>query len=94
MMGFMSSISVQEIQSDPDAFLRRIEAGESLLVVRDQQPVAEVKPVASRSSEPRPFGLAAGQFVVPPEFDERLSADILHDLECSRHDRLDGGNEA
>jgi antitoxin (DNA-binding transcriptional repressor) of toxin-antitoxin stability system len=77
----MSSISVQEIQSDPDAFLRRIEAGESLLVVRDQRPVAEVKPVALGSNGPRPFGLAAGQFVVPPEFDDPLPDEIMRDFE-------------
>lgn len=80
-MNRMSSISVQEIQSDPDAFLRRIEAGEELLVVRDQQPVAEVKPIPRESNGPRPFGLAAGQFVIPPEFDEPLPAGVSLDFQ-------------
>jgi antitoxin (DNA-binding transcriptional repressor) of toxin-antitoxin stability system len=77
----MTSISVQEIQSDPDGFLRRIEAGESLLVVRGQQPVAEVKPVSPRPGGQRPFGLCAGQFAVPADFDDPLPVDILQEFE-------------
>lgn len=68
----MSTISVQDIQRDPLAFLQRVEAGESLLVVRDGLPVAEVKPVPAPSREPRPFGLCAGKFVVPADFDQPL----------------------
>jgi antitoxin (DNA-binding transcriptional repressor) of toxin-antitoxin stability system len=77
----MSTISVQEIQRDPLAFLHRVEAGEALLVVRGDRPVAEVKPVLAPARQPRPFGLCAGQFTVPPEFDEPLPRDILEDFE-------------
>jgi antitoxin (DNA-binding transcriptional repressor) of toxin-antitoxin stability system len=77
----MSPISFREIQSDPGQFLRRIEAGESLLVLRDQQPVAEVKPLATSAAGPRPFGLCAGQFVTPPDFDDPLPTAILEEFE-------------
>jgi antitoxin (DNA-binding transcriptional repressor) of toxin-antitoxin stability system len=40
----MSTIRVQDIQQDPGAFLRRIEAGQSMLVVREEQPLAKVRP--------------------------------------------------
>jgi hypothetical protein len=30
---------------------------------------------------PRPFGLAAGEFVVPDDFDEPLPEDVLRDFE-------------
>jgi antitoxin (DNA-binding transcriptional repressor) of toxin-antitoxin stability system len=80
-MGNMTAISIQEIQSDPDGFLRRIEAGESLLVVRDQKPVAEIKPLSPGPGRQRPFGLCAGQFAVPAEFDDPLSADVLQEFE-------------
>ena len=72
----MTSISFQEIQADPACFLRRLAAGESLLVVRDQEAVAEIKPVSLGQNGQRPFGLCAGEFQVPPDFDDPLPADV------------------
>jgi antitoxin (DNA-binding transcriptional repressor) of toxin-antitoxin stability system len=77
----MSSISVQEIQSNPSGFLRRIEAGESLLVVRGQEPVAEIRSLCVSPNGQRPFGLCAGQFSVPPDFDDPLPADVMRDFD-------------
>jgi antitoxin (DNA-binding transcriptional repressor) of toxin-antitoxin stability system len=77
----MSTISVQELQRDLLTFLQRVEAGESFLVVRGEQPLAEVRPVAARADEQRPFGLCAGQFAVPPDFDQPLPEDILKEFE-------------
>lgn len=77
----MSTISVQDIRRDPLAFLRRIEAGEAFLVVEDQRPLAEVRPVATAATQPRPFGLGAGQFTVPADFDRPLPGKILQGFE-------------
>jgi antitoxin (DNA-binding transcriptional repressor) of toxin-antitoxin stability system len=77
----MNTISVQEIQSDPTAFLHRIEAGELLLVVRDARPLAEVKPVSTPDDSLRPYGLAADCFTAADDFDRPLPDDILRDFE-------------
>jgi antitoxin (DNA-binding transcriptional repressor) of toxin-antitoxin stability system len=77
----MTTISIQEIQRDPLGCIRRVEGGETLLVVRDERPVAEIKPVAPPASQPRPCGLCAGQFTVPDDFDSPLPADILKEFE-------------
>ena len=77
----MTSISFHEIQADPDAFLRRIEAGESLVVVCGQQAVAEVKPVSAGPNGQRSFGLCEGKFTVPTDFNDPLPADVLKDFE-------------
>ena len=77
----MSTISVQEIQSDLPAFFRRVEAGETLLIVRDERPLAEVRPLPGPAARPRPFGLCAGRFVVPADFDRPLSDQILQEFE-------------
>jgi len=77
----MSTISVQEIQQDPLAFLRRVEAGEALLVMRGEQAVAEVRPVPGPSVELRPYGLCAGQFRLPDDFDKPLPDDVLKEFE-------------
>jgi antitoxin (DNA-binding transcriptional repressor) of toxin-antitoxin stability system len=58
-------MSAQDLERDLLAFLRRVEAGESFLVVSGAHPLAEVRPVAGPATEPRPFGLCAGSFTVP-----------------------------
>lgn len=78
----MSTITVQEIQSDPEAFLRRIEEGEALVVVRDERPVAEIRPVPAPLRQRRPYGLCAGEFTVPADFDDPLPDQILQDFEA------------
>lgn len=77
----MSTISVQEIQRDPLAFLRRVEAGEAFLVLRGERPFAEVKPIATPDAAPRPFGLCSGRFTVPDDFDRPLPDEILKEFE-------------
>ena len=77
----MSTISVQEIQRDPADFLQRMAAGEAILVLDGQRPVAEFKPLGTRPSGERPWGLAAGEFTVPDDFDTPLPDDTLNDFE-------------
>lgn len=77
----MSTITVQDIQRDPLAFLQRVEAGESFLVVRGERALAEVRPVSAPAAAPRPFGLCAGQFTVPADFDRPLPEEILKEFE-------------
>jgi antitoxin (DNA-binding transcriptional repressor) of toxin-antitoxin stability system len=77
----MITITVSDIQRDPLGYLRRVEEGETLLVTRDERPVAEIKPVPVPSRQPRPFGLCAGEFVVPSDFDRPLPEDILKEFE-------------
>jgi antitoxin (DNA-binding transcriptional repressor) of toxin-antitoxin stability system len=77
----MSTISVQELQRDLLGLLQRVEAGESFLVVRGDHPLAEVRPVPAPAAAPRPFGLCAGQFNVPADFDRPLPDDVLKAFE-------------
>jgi antitoxin (DNA-binding transcriptional repressor) of toxin-antitoxin stability system len=79
----MSTISVQELQRDLLTFLRRVEAGETFLVVSGEHPLAEVRPVSVPATQPRPFGLCAGQFQVPVDFDRPLPDEILKEFEGS-----------
>jgi antitoxin (DNA-binding transcriptional repressor) of toxin-antitoxin stability system len=77
----MSTITVQDIEANPAEFVHRLEAGETIVVLRDNRPVAEIKPIAAPSTEPRPYGLCAGQFVVPDDFDAPLPEEILREFE-------------
>ena len=77
----MSTISPQELQKDADGLLDRVETGECLVVVRGGQPVAELRPVKSTRLHSRTFGLCAGVFTVPDDFDFPLSDDVLREFE-------------
>jgi antitoxin (DNA-binding transcriptional repressor) of toxin-antitoxin stability system len=77
----MSTISVQDIQRDPFTFLQRVEAGEAFVVVRGERPLAEVRPLVTASDQPRPYGLCAGRFTVPADFDQPLPDDVLKEFE-------------
>lgn len=79
--GFMSNISLQELTHDPAALLDRVAAGEHIVVIRGGRPVAELRPVAPPHLVSRPYGLAAGSFTVPDDFDSPLPADILREFE-------------
>lgn len=84
MIGYddgMSTISWQDLAENPTALLDRVEAGEHLVVVRAGRPVAELRPVTPTRSTPRPFGLAAGAFTVPDDFDAPLPEDVLREFE-------------
>lgn len=77
----MSTVSLRELQRNPDATLDRVEAGEHLVVLRGGRPVAELRPVPAAQPKPRPFGLCAGAFVVPEDFDSPLPEGILREFE-------------
>lgn len=76
----MLNVTIDEIQSDPLKYLGQVEAGETLIIVRSDRPIAELRPIAS-SKQLRPFGLCAGEFTVPDNFDDPLPEDILSGFE-------------
>ena len=77
----MAQVSVEEIQRDLSAYLQRVEAGETLVIVRAGHPVAEIKPIMTGAKTLRPFGLCAGEFTVPEDFDAPLPEDLLQAFE-------------
>lgn len=77
----MNTVSLAELQQNTADLLARVEAGEHLLVVRGSRPVAELRPVAGPVPGARPFGLAAGEFAVPDDFDAPLPEDVLRGFE-------------
>jgi antitoxin (DNA-binding transcriptional repressor) of toxin-antitoxin stability system len=73
----MLSVTIDEIQREPLKYLRQVEAGETLVILRSNQPIAELRPIVT-TKQLRPFGLCAGEFIVPDDFDDPLPKDILN----------------
>ena len=77
----MNTVSLAELQQNTADLLAQVESGEHLLVVHGDRIVAELRPIASPVAGARPFGLAAGQFVVPDDFDAPLPEGVLREFE-------------
>ena len=77
----MLQINLEEAERNLKRYLKRVEAGETVVIMRSGKAVAELKPIGETGPYLRPFGLCAGQFVVPDNFDDPLPADVLASFE-------------
>ena len=74
------NVTVDDLQRDPLQYLRRVEAGETIIIVSQDKAIAELKPITT-NNQLRPFGLCAGEFTVPDDFDDPLPEDMLRAFE-------------
>lgn len=77
----MVQVTLDEITHDPQTYLDLVEAGQTLVILKAGKPMAEVKPLVSGPKTPRPFGLCAGEFTVPDDFDAPLPEAIIKEFE-------------
>ena len=77
----MLRVTIDEIQRDPLRYLRQVAAGETFIILQADKAIAELRPILSNSKQLRPFGLCAGEFTVPDDFDESLPEEILSAFE-------------
>lgn len=72
----MIRINIAEAKSRLSNYLERVERGETVILCRRNVPIAEIRPVAKRSKEPRPVGIDRGMSI-PSSFFEPLPDDLL-----------------
>jgi antitoxin (DNA-binding transcriptional repressor) of toxin-antitoxin stability system len=77
----MVLVSDEEMVRDAQSYLDLVKNGEVVVVTQADQPIAELKPVAAKKRELRPYGLDEGAFTVPADFDDPLPDDILDSFE-------------
>jgi antitoxin (DNA-binding transcriptional repressor) of toxin-antitoxin stability system len=78
----MVRVTVDQFRHDFAGLIKRVEAGETLLVLGDEEKaIAEVKPMAPPARSLRPAGLCAGEFQVPDDFDQPLPEHVLNEFE-------------
>ena len=74
----MITVNVSEAKARLTELIHRAESGEQVLISRRNQPIIELRCIEEKPTRPRPqFGLCAGEFVVPADFDSPLPEDVL-----------------
>lgn len=72
--------TLEEVEKEAAEYLHRAIDGETVVVYQEGRPVAEIRPLTETQTL-RPVGLAAGEFVVPDDFDDPLPDDLLDAFE-------------
>lgn len=75
----MSTVGVHEAKTHLSRLLRRVAAGEEIVIARAGKPVARLVPVGKQRHIL--LGRDEGLFVVPDDFDAPLPAEVLEDFE-------------
>ena len=76
----MITITLDETQQNFMDYLQRVKAGETVLILQNDEPMAEIKPVAHETGL-RSYALCAGEFRVPDDFDAPLPEEIVEQFE-------------
>jgi prevent-host-death family protein len=77
----MKKVNIQEAKTHLSRYLDRVEKGETIVICRRNEPIAEIRPLARPRAKPRPLGLAKGKFRVPASFFEPLPEELLRSFE-------------
>jgi len=72
-------VGVHEAKTHLSRLLRRVSAGEEIVIARGGEPIARLVPVHSR--ERRVLGRDRGAFEVPEDFDAPLPPEIIEAFE-------------
>lgn len=73
----MILIDIQQAQAELARYLDEVARGQTILVCKDNLPIAEIRPVAAPGPTPRPLGLAKGMGTIPASFFDPLPPDLL-----------------
>lgn len=76
----MQHVSVHEAKTHLSRLLRQAAAGEDVVITRSGRPMVRLVPVEGEGERPV-FGVDAGRFVVPDDFDAPLDESLLRAFE-------------
>lgn len=72
----MIRVNIYEAKTNLSKYLKRLEKGETIILCRRNEPVAEIRPISKQSYEQRPVGVHKGDFEIPPSFFEPLPKEV------------------
>jgi prevent-host-death family protein len=76
----MIVVNIHEAKAKLSEFLDKVAAGERVVICKRNQPVAELRAVEQKRTEPRPIGGIEG-IVIPSSFFEPMPDDFLDAFE-------------
>lgn len=73
----MIKLNIHEAKTHLSRYLALLEKGETILLCKRNQPIAEIRALPVQRKEPRPVGLGKGTVEIPDSFFDPLPADVL-----------------
>ena len=73
----MIRLDMHEAKTHLSRYVTELREGETILLCRGNEPVAEIRALPRARTKPRPIGLARGQFTVPDSFFEPLPDHVI-----------------
>ncbi len=73
----MIKLNVHDAKTHLSRYLEKLKKGETILLCKHNEPVAEIRGLPASPSGNRPIGLAKGEFTIPNSFFEPLPDDLL-----------------
>ena len=73
----MIKLNIHEAKTHLSRYLEKLKKGETILLCKRNEPIAEIRPLPAHPSHKRPIGLAKGQLTIPKEFFDPLPEDVL-----------------
>jgi len=77
----MLEINIHEAKTHLSRYLRRLKAGERIILCKRHVPVAEIRLIEKQPPTRRKVGLAAGRFTVPDTFFEPIPDELVDGFE-------------
>ena len=69
----MVSVNIRDAERRLSRYVQRVKAGETIVLCEDDEPIAEIRPIANGGDAKRIwFGLFEGAFSVPEDFNDPL----------------------
>jgi len=73
----MIKLNIQQAKTHLSSYLNHLKEGETMVLGKGNCPIAEIRPLAQASMEPRPIGLGKGECTILAGFKDDLTDDLL-----------------
>ena len=73
----MIKLNIHEAKTHLSRYLDNLKKGETIILCKHNEPVAEIRGLLTPPSHKRPIGLAKGLFTIPDSFFEPLPDELL-----------------
>jgi len=77
----MKVVNIHEVKAKLSEYLDAVAKGERVVICKRNQPVAELRAVEQKRTEPRPIGGGPHHFAVPDSFFEPMPDEFLNAFE-------------